>query len=128
MTLETQTDVEQIRKVQDETGATVPPANQSEQAATNSRLGNFGSGADGSATDDTTGSTLSAGAVPEGVKVAVQAKHGNASRIKVGLTASPTVELKPGQSASFRVDDRSQINIVAKSSGDGVNWSHEVSA
>ncbi len=128
MSLETETEVDDIEAVKDREGDLRPPANADEQERTNDRLGNFGDGADGEHTDDGTGSTLPAGEVPEGVPVVVQALHDNDSRIKLGLTDSPTVEIKGGQTASFRVKNRDQVHIVAKTAGDGVAFSHEVSA
>lgn len=128
MGLETTAEVDAIESVADRNGDQRPPANADEQGVTNARLGNHGSGADGEVTDDTTGSTLSSGAVPHGIEVVVQAKYDNASRVKVGLSASPTVELQAGQSITYRVQDRSQVHVEAKSDGDGVNWTHEVSA
>lgn len=111
-----------VEEVTDADGAIASPAADETQRSLH---GNFGTGNDGDATDDTTGSTLPAATVPEGVKVVVQAKNGNGSIVKVGLTASPTLELNPGDSVSYRVEDTSQINIVATTSGEGVNFSHE---
>ncbi len=117
--------IDRVRGVVDRAGNLRPAATADEQEKTNDRLGNFGDGADGETTDDTTGSTLPAGAVPDGVEIVVQAMHDNDSRVKVGLTDSPTVELKGGTFATFRVEDRSQVHVVAKSDGDGVAFSHE---
>ncbi len=128
MSLLTRSQIDKIRGVVDRAGEFRPAANADEQAKTNDRLGNFKGGVDDDATDDTTGSTLPAGAVPNGIEVVVQAKHSNTSRIKVGLTASPTLELAAGQSATYRASDTEQIHIEATSDGDGVNFSHEVSA
>ena len=118
--------IDRLRGVVDRAGDFRPAADADKQEDIRDRLGNFGDGDDGEEADDTTGSTLPAGAVPPGVAVVVQAQHSNASRIKVGLTDSPTVELKAGQSAEYRVTDTEQVHIEAKSAGDGVNYSHEV--
>jgi len=125
MPLLTSGKIEKLRGVVDRAGDFRPPANADEQKETNERLGNFGSGNDGEVTDDTTGSTLPAGDIPDGVEIVVQAKHDNQGRVKVGLTDSPTLELKGGTFATFRVADRSQVHIVAKTDGDGVAYSHE---
>jgi len=125
MPLLTSGKIEKLRGVVDRAGDFRPPANADEQAATNDRLGNFANGIDGEESDDGTGRTLSAGEVPQGVEVVVQAKHGNDDPIRTGLTNSPTVELVAGQSASYRVEDTEQIHIQANSDGDGVNYSHE---
>jgi len=54
--------------------------------------------------------------------------HGNASRIKIGLSASPVIELKAGQTATFNVQNTNQITIEAKTDGDGVVYSAEQEA
>lgn len=118
----TNTDLDQV---DDGTGTSVPPAARDEQERQTKRLGNFGSGVDGSATDDGTGSTLPSNAVAPGVSVLVQAKPGNAEAVKVGLTSSPTVSVPAGSSVSYRVQNTDQINIVANTSGDGVNFTAE---
>lgn len=125
MALETNTKVGKLKRVTDEQGDEHPPANSTEQEKTNDRLGNFPNGVDGDQTDDTTGSTLPSNAVPPGVEVAVQAKYGNTERVKVGLSSTPTVELQKGASVKFRVQNTDQIHVVAKSSGDGVNFTVE---
>lgn len=125
MGLETTAEVDTIEAVEDRDGAVRPPANADEQAETNDRLGNFPDGVDGDESDDATGSTLPDGPVPEGVDVVVQAQFGNESRIRVGLSSDPTMELRPGQSITYRVQDTGQIHIRANNAGDGVNYTHE---
>lgn len=114
-----------IDSVDDGTGTSVPPAGRDEQAKTNDRLGNHPTGVDGEATDDGTGSTLPSNPVPEGVEVFVQAKFGNSERVKVGLTASPTVEVPEGGSLNYRVTNTDVIHVEAKTAGDGVNFTVE---
>lgn len=92
------------------------------------RQGNWGDGNDGSATDDTTGSSLPSNDVPDGVAVVVQAKHDNSGRVAVGLSSSPTLELAAGQSMTYQPTNTDQITIQANSAGDGVNFSHEQEA
>lgn len=111
-----------VEEVSDADGQIASPAADETQRSLH---GNFGTGNDGDATDDTTGSTLPTNTVPEGVSVVVQAKNGNADVVRVGLTASPTLELSPGDSVTYRVQNTDQINLVAVSNGDGVNFSHE---
>lgn len=118
MGLETNTEVDKIEAVNDRNGDLRPPANADQ-------LGNFGGGVDGEATDNGTGSTLSDNAVPEGVKVLVQAKRGNGSPVKVGLTSSPTISVPAGGSVTYRVENTNQINVVAGTAGDGVNFTAE---
>jgi hypothetical protein len=114
-------DIEKIDAVQDRNGEVRPPANADQ-------LGNFASGVDGAVSDDTTGSTLPDQPIPHGVEAVVQAQFGNQARIKVGLTDSPTVELPPGQSVQYRVQNLSQIHIVAQTDGDRVAFTAEVTA
>lgn len=128
MGLITRGKIQKLRGVIDRDGEFRPAANADQQAQTNRRLGNFGNGEDGTISDDTSGSSLPMGGVPDGVDVVVQAQHENESRVRVGLTESPAVELVAGQSVTYRVENTDQIHIEAKSAGDGVNYSHEVSA
>lgn len=82
-------------------------------------------GLDGSITDDTNTSTLPAADIPSGAEVTVQAKHSNASRVKIGLTDTPTVELEPGERLSYQVSNLSTVRVQAKTDGDGVNYTVE---
>lgn len=105
--------------VQDTTGSTVNPAEADAQ-------GNWPSGYDDTvAPPDTTVTSLSAGAVPDGVAVAVQADPENADPVKVGLTTSPSIKLDPGAAFTANVQDRSQIHVQLTTDGDTVNVSHE---
>jgi hypothetical protein len=88
-------------------------------------VANPDAGLDGSLTDDTSTSTLPAADVPNGAEVTVQAKHGNASRVKIGLTDTPTVELEPGERLSYQVSNLSTVRVQAKTDGDGVNYTIE---
>jgi len=89
---------------------------------------NPNAGLDGSITDDTSTSALPTATVANGAEVTVQAQHGNASRLKIGLTDTPTVELEPGDRISYQVSDLSVVRIQAKSSGDGANYTVEQSS
>lgn len=129
MPLQQRGQIDQIESVLRQDGSQDQPANATEQEKTNVRLGNFGSGYDNTlAPANTNVNTLSAGAVPEGVEVVVQADPGNAAPVKVGLTNSPAVRVPAGQSYTCRVDDRSQIHYQLEDSTDSIHVSHEVSA
>lgn len=91
--------------------------------------GNFGSGYDNTVSPgDTNVTALSAGSVPDGVAVVVQADPDNAAPVKVGLTDSPAVRVAAGASLTAQVADRSQIRVQMEDSTDTVHVTHEVSA
>lgn len=116
-------EVEQVRDRNDQRAS---PASDEELAAANASLGNWPSIAAFDTTDDGTGSTLPANAVPDGVTVAVQAKNGNADLILVGPAGgSHVVELKAGSSTNYNVEDTSAIGFTAATAGDGVNVTFE---
>lgn len=128
MAVETTTDVDEMTAVQTGEGEAAPPANANEQAQIRDSLGNFESGIDGTVSDDGTVTSLPPQSIPDGVEVLIQADYANADRVAVGLTDTPAVELRPGQSMTYRVADLSQIRVEATSSGDGVAFTAEVSA
>lgn len=72
----------------------------------------------GQATDDTTGTTLSSNAVPDGKAVSVKALNSNNGIIEI----DGSFELEPKASVSLQVDDVSKISFTAQNSGDGVSW------
>jgi len=127
MPVETTAEIDQLTAVESETGDFERAANEAQQQRLNDRTGNFPGGVDGATEDDGTGSALPEREVPHGVTVLVQAQHSNAERVRVGLTDSPTVELPAGSSIEYRPRDLSQIRVEAKTAGDGVNFTAEVS-
>lgn len=127
MAVETTTDVDEMTRVQTAEGDAAPPANADEQAQIRDSLGNFESGIDGAVSDDGSVTSLPPQAIPDGVKVVVQARFDNESRVAVGLTDSPVVELPTGGSVRYRVADLSQIRVRALTPGDGVAFTAEVS-
>lgn len=130
MTLDTNTDVEEIRKVQDEAGDKQPPANQAEQARTNRRLGNH----DGLtqfvySTDSSNAESLDSYAVPNGVEVLIEYAESNTGTVYVGDSDTQQSPLtSAGQARTFRVTDTSAVYVRTPDAGDSVVVTFEVSA
>lgn len=122
MTLDTNSDVEEVRKVQDENGGKQPPANQAEQAKTNARLGNHDALKQFVyTTGGTAAEPLDAKTVPNGVEVLVEYKEGNAGNVYVGDdTTQQSALTAVGQGRTFAVTDTSHIYIRTPTGGDGV--------
>ena len=120
MALETETDVGQIQKVQDDQGNRQSPANQREQQRTNERLGNFGALETATATDDGTTTTFPSNEVPNGVELMMQADPSNSSPVDVG-----DVVLPAGSSIGVRVTNTDAISFTARTNGDRVNLAWE---
>lgn len=123
MTLYSNSEVEEMKKVQDKDGNSVPPANANQ-------LGNF-SGLEQFvySTSTTSAEALDSKTVPEGVTVLVEYNEGNAGTVYVGdstTQASPLAAVGDGR--AFRVNDTSTIYVQTPTSGDGVVVSFEVSA
>lgn len=121
MALETDTEVENIKTVQDSQGNTQAPANEVEQkkavaAATNEP----GVTADSYTTGGTTAESLPAHAVPDGIAVLVRAMDGNAGDVNLGDSGSQTIPLAPGDAIPLAVQDTSNVYIQTPNSGDGV--------
>lgn len=122
MSLETETQVDQLTTVEDENGKSVPPANENQQEQIRDRLGNFGGVA---AFEYTTGGTaaeaLDAHDVPDGVEVVISYLAGNSDVVNVGNSqAQPVTLTGPGQAVTLRVDDTSTVYIQTPTAGDGV--------
>jgi len=128
MSLETETDVEQMRKVQDEKGDKQPPANQAEQAETNRKLGN----ADGVFSDEFTPSTggqsLPSHVVEEGKEVLLLADPANGGIIYVGEPGSPSVPLTGGNGVTLQVTNTDLIDAQASEAGQTLHMIAEESA
>jgi len=122
MSLETDTQVEQVRQVQNENGDLVSPADGEKQKEINDRLGNH----DGLTqfvyqTDGTDAEALDAESVPDGVTVLVEYKQGNDGSVYVGDESTQESPLTAvGQSLEFGVTDTSIIHIRTPTAGDGV--------
>jgi hypothetical protein len=122
MGLDTNTDVEKIQTVQDDNGSAVPPANATEQQATNDRLGNRDTlDSLSHTTGGTNAEALPSKTVPEGVTPLVVADTGNADTVFVGTADHQPVPLASAKdSFASNVRDTSEIYVRTPSAGDTV--------
>lgn len=121
MSLDTNTDVEEIRSVQDEQGNTQAAANEAEQKQMNAALGNQPSvGAFSYSTSSTSAEQLPSNTVPDGVEVVVQADPSNTDPIKVGNADVQPATIKGTEAVTLAVEDTSAIYVRAQTSGDSV--------
>ncbi|WP_225334915.1 hypothetical protein [Halomicrobium urmianum] len=122
MGLETQTDVEEIRNVQNQAGDVDAPANETQQRRQTDALeNNDGLTALEYQTSSTTVEQLPSHSVPEGVTVLVTYLSGNGSDVWVGnADAQPICMTGTGDAVGFDVTDTSAIHVRANTSGDGV--------
>lgn len=119
MPTEARSEVEQIRKVQNDRGERVAPA-------TNEAQGNWdGVTADDYITGSTNAEQLPAESIPDGVDVAVQAMNGNTGAVFVGDDTNQTIRLSPNNSIDLGVTDLSSVYIQTPNSGDGVAYIYE---
>lgn len=122
MALDTSTDVEEMRAVQNAAGEIDRPANESEQRATNDRLGNWdGLEAFWYETDTEDAEPLDSESVPEGVTVLVTYDEANDGNVYVGNEdAQPAVLTRVTDTFTARVRDTSEIYVRTPSAGDRV--------
>jgi len=126
VTLDTNSKVEEIKRVIDTAGNKVAPATEGLQQAIRDRLGNQ-SGLSGFTytTSSTTAEQLDAGSVPEGVTVLLQAPTSNGSKMFVGFSTEQPIEMQPGGTVALDVTDTSHIYVRASTSGDDVGVLYE---
>jgi hypothetical protein len=128
MGLDTNTEVQQIRKVQNEEGDQVSPATEKQQMEIADRVGNYGDLTQFEyTTDGTEAEALSANAVPEGVEVLVEYREANSGNAYVGddsTQMSPLTQVGDGR--TFEVTDTSLIHVRTPTAGDGVIVTFEV--
>ena len=122
MSLETDTNVEEMRQVQTEDGDTTQPTNVDEQKAIRESLSNQDSL---EAFEFSTGSTdpepLPANEVPDGIEVLVTYLPDNGDIVNVGSEAAqPATLAGSGQGVWLRVSDTSEIYVQTPTAGDGV--------
>ena len=128
MGLDTNTEVQQIRKVQNEQGDQVSPATEKQQMEIAERVGNH----DGLkqievTTDGTAPEALPAHAVPQGVEVLVEYRMANGSDVFVGDAETQLSALTGvGDGRTFPVSDTSLIYVRTPNAGDGVIVTFEV--
>jgi len=128
MSLETETDVEQMRKVQDEQGDQQPPANQAEQAETNQKLGNADAVFSDELEPSTAGESLPSHTVEEGKEVLLLADPANGGIIYVGEPGSPSVPLTGGNGVTLQVTNTDLIDARASETGQTLHLIAEESA
>ncbi|SFR59679.1 hypothetical protein [Halorubrum sodomense] len=128
MGLDTNTEVQQIRKVQNEQGEQVSPATENQQKEIADRVGNH----DGLtqftySTGSTSAEALPSNAVPDGVEVLVEWKETNAGNVYVGDSDTQEAALTGvGDGRTFRVSDTSVIHVRTPTAGDAVVVTFEV--
>jgi len=127
MSLETETEVQELRTVQDEQGNSVPPATESEQQKTNDRLGNRDTLSGFTYSTNTTNEEmLTSNTIPEGVTVLVHPLPGNADTVMIGPAGVATYPLASGADVyTVDVRDTDQIAVEAVNAGDGVAVHYE---
>lgn len=123
MTLDTNSNVEEVKKVQGPNGERKSPAN-AEQLGNFDRVEQFVH-----TTSTTSAESLDSKSVPEGVTVLVEYREANAGTVYIGDSTTQESPLTAvGDARSFRVKDTSSIHVRTPSSGDGVVVSLEVTA
>jgi hypothetical protein len=122
MTLDTNTNVEEMRQVQDGDGDTVPPANENEQQRIAEAVENEdGLSAFEHATSGTTPEPLPSNPVPEGIEVLVTYAVGNGDVVYVGDSGTQPVPLTDvGLGVTLNVTNTDQIYIQTPTAGDSV--------
>lgn len=140
MGLQTDTDVESIKRVKDKNGNEQPAANETRQETANTRLTTIRDKINSLLTlhqnktalnsaEYTTGGTtaeqLAAGAVPDGATVLVTPLRGNAGDVYLGDSTNQPITLSGGQSFEAQVTDTSAIYIRTPNAGDGVGVTWE---
>ena len=130
MGLDTNTEVQQIRKVQNEQGEQVSPATENQQKEIADRVGNHtGLTQIEYTTAGTDAEALPSYAVPDGVEVLVEYREANSGNVYVGDDTTQKAALTGvGDGRSFPVTDTSLIHIRTPTAGDGVIVMFEVDA
>jgi hypothetical protein len=130
MGLDTNTEVQQLRKVQNEQGDQVSPATENQQAEIADRVGNRGGLKQIEyTTDGTNPESLPSNEVPEGVEVLVEYREANSGNTYVGDDSTQQAPLtQVGDGRTFDVTDTSLIYIRTPTAGDGVVVTFEVTA
>lgn len=115
MSLETETQVDQIKRVENEDGNSVPPANAEIQGNRDTLEGFTHS------TSGTDPEPLPSHAVPDGVAVFVHPLSTNADVVRIGPEGAVTYPLASSDAAyTTQVSDTSALYVKTPNSGDGV--------
>ena len=119
MPVETDTEVEQLRKVQNEQGERVSPATEERQAKIAETLGNRVGVTTGLVQPaDGTAVTLPSNPVPDGQEVLVQGAATNDGLVFVGDADSQPVALRAAQGLQIPVTNTDQIAIKCPTTDD----------
>ena len=128
MALETETEVGELRRVQDGNGDKVPPANEVVQRAIRDQGSNHPTVIDEQHTVNEAGvaESLPDQPIPDGVEVAITYDPSNSGVVYVG-GGDPSVPLTDvGQGVEMRVENLNALSIRAPNVGDGVRYLVEV--
>ncbi|WP_418283911.1 hypothetical protein [Halorubrum sp. DTA46] len=130
MALDTNTEVEQIRKVQNEQGEQVSPATEQQQMEIADSVGNHDDLTQFvHETSGTTAEPLPSHAVPDGVTVLVEWKETNSGNVYIGDdTTQHSALTQVGDGRLFPVTDTSTIHVRTPTAGDAVVVMFEVDA
>ncbi|TKX70952.1 hypothetical protein [Halorubrum sp. GN11GM_10-3_MGM] len=130
MGLDTNTEVQQIRKVQNEQGNQVSPATENQQKEIAGRLGNWNDLEQIEfTTDGTNAEPLPDNEVPQGVEILVEYREANSGNVYVGDDSTQLAPLtQVGDGRSFEVTETSLIYVRTPTAGDGVIVTFEVTA
>lgn len=122
MALETETDVEEVRRVQDENGSTQAPANEKRQKEISESVTNADTVEQFvHSTDGDTPEALPSHAVPDGISVLVEWAEGNSGNVYVGGSETQQAPLtQVGDGRIFPVTDTSAIHVRTPTAGDAV--------
>ncbi|QKY16401.1 hypothetical protein [Halorubrum sp. CBA1229] len=128
MGLDTNTEVQQIRKVQNEQGEQVSPATENQQQRIAEASENYGGLSQIEyTTDSTTAEPLPSIDVPHGVTVLVEYREANSGNAYVGDENTQKAALTGvGDGRGFEVTDTSLIHVRTPTAGDGVIVTFEV--
>jgi len=128
MGLDTNTEVQQIRKVQNEQGEQVSPATENQQKEIADRVGNHnGLTQIEFTTSEIDPEPLPANSVPDGVEVLVEYREANAGNVYLGDDSTQKAALTGvGDGRGFEVTDTSLIYVRTPTAGDGVIVTFEV--
>jgi len=128
MALETETEVGELRRVQDGDGNKVPPANEQVQREIRNQGANHDDVIDEQFAVDEAGvaESLPDQPVPDGVSVAITYDPSNNGVVFVG-DGSPSFPLTDvGQGVEMRVSNLNALSVEAPNAGDGVRYLVEV--
>lgn len=121
MSLDTETEVNEMRRVQDKDGNSVPPANAEAQGNRDTLDGFTYS------TSGTDPENLPSNNVPDGVAVLIHGLETNADVVRVGPQGAVTYPLASASSSyTVEVSDTAEIHVETPNSGDGVGVHFEV--